>query len=81
MSEDGFTGSVGTYAAEIGVVERRLSVFVDSGIFGCVAIVVEVGGGRSVPCYAEPVNVEQAVSSCDLMLCCHLIWVVGDELG
>ncbi len=58
MGEDGLTGSIGTDAAEIRVVEGRLSILVESGMFGCVAIVVEIGGGRGVPRYAEAVDVE-----------------------
>ncbi len=58
VGKDGFTGRVGTDAAEISVVEGRLSVLVESGMIGCVAVVIEVGGGRGVPRYAETIDVE-----------------------
>ncbi len=58
MSEDDFTGGVRTDAAEIGIVERRLSVFVERGTFHCIAIAVELVGGRRVPRYTEAVNIE-----------------------
>lgn len=57
VSENGFTGSIGTNATEVGIVEGWLSVFVESGMFGC-DLLVEVQCGRGIPGYAEAINVE-----------------------
>lgn len=58
MSEDDFAGGIRTDAAEIRIMERRLSIFVESGMFDWAAIAGEVTGGRRVPRYTEAVDIK-----------------------
>lgn len=81
VSKDCFAGSIGTDAAEIGIVERRLGILVESRMLASNAIVVEVCRGRSIPCYTKAINVEEAIASGNLMLCSDLIGVMREELG
>ena len=80
VREDGFTCGVGAYAPEVCIMERRLSIFVKSRMFGF-AVIVKVPGGRGIPCHSKAIYIEQAVSSCDLLLCRYLIWIMGQQLG
>ena len=80
VGEDGSTGCIRADAAKVGVVERGLSVLVERRMLGRRAIAVELCRRRRIPCQPKAIDIEEAVASCDLMLCCDLIWVVGKEL-
>ena len=49
MGEDGFAGCVCTDAAKVGVMERRLSIFVERGVLCTYAIAVELCGCLRIP--------------------------------
>ena len=76
VSEDGFASCVCTDAAEVGVMERRLSVLVEARLLCSYTIAVELCRGRRVPSNPETIDIEEAVASCDLMRRGDLVWVV-----
>lgn len=47
----------------------------------CIPVRVEVFSGRSVPCYTNAVEIEKAVTSCDLLFRGDFIGIVGKKLG
>ena len=76
VGEDGFTGCICADAAKVGVVKRGLSVLVEGRVLCVHTIVVEIFCRRSIPRHSKPINIEKAVASGDLKLCCDFIWVV-----
>lgn len=79
MCKHSFASRIRTYTTEVCVVQRRLSILVESGMFGGIAVVVEVSCGRGIPSDAEAINIEEAVTCCNFMLGRYLVWIVGEE--
>ncbi len=81
VGENSFARCIGTYAAEVGIVKWRLSVFVKCGALASNPSIVEVCCCRGVPGYTKTVDVEEAVTNSNLVLCSNLIGIVGEKFG
>ena len=77
VGENSFTRSVRADASKIGIMQRWLSIFVEGGVLCSNAIIVEFCRCRRVPCHSKTIDIEEAVASCDLVLCGDLVWIVG----
>ena len=76
MGEDSFTSCISADAAKIGVVKRWLSILVEGRVLHIYTIAVELCRRRRIPSHPKTIDIEEAVTSCDLMLCCDLVRVV-----
>lgn len=90
VCEDYLAGSVAAYGSKVGVVKRRLDCLVESRVqrgplgVGFVEIRRKGREDAGVPCHAEAINVEEAVTSCDFGFGRGLSMyggVVGEEFG
>ena len=77
VGKDGFACGVGTNALKIGVVERGLSVLIESGMFGFY-IVVEVHASMRVPCNSKSIHIEEPITDIDFMLRGDLMWIMRE---
>lgn len=81
VGEDSFTRCVGADAAEVRIMEWWSVVLVKDRVFSTVAIMIEVCSGGCIPRYAEAVDIEEAITCCDFMLGCYLVWIMRKKLG
>ena len=78
VGEDSFARSVRADTSKVGIMQRRLSIFVEGRVLCSNAIIVKFCRCRRIPCHSETIDIEEAVASCNLMLRCDLVWIVGN---
>ena len=76
VREDGLTSRIRANASKAGVVERGLSVLIERRVLCRHTVAVEFFCGCGIPSDPESINIEEAITCCDLMLCCDVIGVV-----
>ena len=69
---------IGTKTSEIGVVKWWLSALIQGRSW--TGTLSEILSDWSIPCYTEPIYVEEAIASSDFVLCGDFMWIMGEKL-
>lgn len=76
MRKASFSGGIGTDAAEVGVMQRRLGGLVERWPVAFGASKLRLGG--SVPSHAKAIDIKESIAHGDFMLSSDFFGVVGE---